>query len=1080
MSKIFSETEQRRIAAQSRTLLERLSDPDAFEYDIDDATADDLVEAWRERYPDDESFHRRLDREEFSQDELRRAACVDTLAEGEEIPAWVDRLDALAAAIESHSPDEFPENLIPNPEQWVHNEREKPFGALSAVVAEYAREQLGDVALEVLSDDTIGIMQEWFRVRFETRFSRILYVEFKTYVAAHDQALARADPDEFSERPTTYYDQFIEALFSGAFPSLCLEYPVFARLLTTQIRQWDEHLEEFSRRLQADRELLAERFTEDGDLGDVVEIYSLADDTHGDGRAIMRVEFESGVTVAYKPRSVGAGAAFYDTLADLDEQLPVTMGIEPTYVRRDGYGWMEWIERRDCRTERDVERYYRRAGALSCLTYFFEFTDCHLENLVSAGSTPALVDAETIFHPYIGPDRSPMPTGVQRFVRNNVLLSLLLPYEIGGSMAELGGGDTSALMAGIGISDDDATLTHVSSPHITAVNTDVMAVERDHPAIDRSDNVPKVDGRGRPPDEYVTAVTTGFEETYRSILELRDSGALFDEIELFDRFSGVENRIVYRPTQVYATLLQKLCSRASLSDGFRFGVAMEELAVPFCDGTVSGDVPWKLYDSERVELRRLDPPRFTSETDRTEIEFGGEPTGVDAGTSGISRSRDRIESASIADMNTQLELIRGALGAKPDPSPDLGGAIRPDESSIDETSLRSEAAALFERIRRLGSSRESEELNWTWIESIDTTDRLTIHPFDETLHVGTGGVALLSASLYQLTGEDRYATVARDVIEPTLRSVRSAQVTPSMSKHGGVTGIGSVIYGIATVGAMLGDEATLRTGVQAARSIGTDAVGPDTQYDVAGGAAGTILGLLALDERYESDELVSIATECGDELLANRSESEGGYRVWHTIDECPPLTGFLHGASGIAYSLTRLYEATGDEAYLSAAIEAVEFEAQQYSERASNWRDRRPWVDDEFTDRWSYGRTGIGLSRLGMRAATDHELVERDLSRALDGIDADELLPVDDLADGNCGRVEFLNATARRTERRVETPETALEGCLARKATNGTFRTSDEQTYLANPSFLGGLAGISYTLLRVVESESLPCVLLFE
>ncbi|WP_440765762.1 type 2 lanthipeptide synthetase LanM family protein [Natronorubrum sp. DTA7] len=1080
MSEIFSETEQRRIAAQSRTLLERLSEPDAFEYAIDDATADELVEAWREQYPDEESFHRRIDRGEFSRDDLRRAACVDTLAEGEEIPAWVDRLDALATAIESRSPDEFPENLIPNPEQWVHNEREKPFGSLSAAVAEYARNQLDDVALEVLSDDTIGIMQEWFRVRFETRFSRILYVEFKTYVAAHDRALAHADPDEFSELPTAYYDQFIEALFSGAFPSLCSEYPVFARLLTTQIRQWYEHLEEFSRRLQSDRELLAERFTEDGDLGDVVEIYSLADDTHGDGRAIMRVEFESGVTVAYKPRSVGAGATFYDVLDDLDEYLPVTVGIDPTYVCRDGYGWMEWIERRDCRTERDVERYYRRAGALSCLAYVLEFTDCHLENLVSAGSTPALVDAETIFHPYIGPDRSPMPTGVQRFVRNNVLLSLLLPYEIGGSITELGGGDTSALMAGIGISDDDATLTHVSSPYLEAVNTDVMTVEREHPAIDRSDNVPKVDGRGRPPDEYVTAVTTGFEETYRSVLELRDSGTLFDEIGLFDRFSAVENRIVYRPTQVYATLLRKMCSRASLSDGFRFGVAMEELAVPFCDGTVSGDVPWELYDSERVELRRLDPPRFTSETDRTRIDFGGDATGVDAGASGISRSRDRIESASVADMNTQLELIRGALGAKPDPSPDLGGAVRSDEPSVDETSFRSEAAALFERIRRLGSSRGSEELNWTWIESIDTTDRLTIHPFDETLHVGTGGVALLSASLYQLTDEERYATVARDVTEPTLRSVRSAQVTPSMSKHGGVTGIGSVIYGIATVGAMLDDEAMLRTGVRAARSIRTDAFGPDTQYDVSGGAAGTILGLLALDERYESDELVSIATECGDELLANRSESAGGYRVWNTIDECPPLTGFLHGASGIAYSLTRLYEATGDEAYLSAAIEAVEFETRQYSERASNWRDRRPWADEEFTDRWSYGRTGIGLSRLGMRAAVDHELVERDLSRALDGIAADELLPVDDLADGNCGRVEFLNATARRTERRVTAPETALEGCLARKASIGAFRTSDEQTHLANPSFLGGLAGISYTMLRVVEPKSLPCVLLFE
>ncbi|GAB7018053.1 lanthionine synthetase LanC family protein [Halostagnicola bangensis] len=269
-------------------------------------------------------------------------------------------------------------------------------------------------------------------------------------------------------------------------------------------------------------------------------------------------------------------------------------------------------------------------------------------------------------------------------------------------------------------------------------------------------------------------------------------------------------------------------------------------------------------------------------------------------------------------------------------------------------------------------------------------------------------------------------------------------------------------------------------GVRAAESIRTDAFGPDHQYDVSGGAAGTILGLLALDERYESDELVSIATECGDHLLDSRTESTGGFRVWNTIDDCPPLTGFLHRASGIAYSLVRLYEVTGDDAYLSAAIEAVEFETQHYSETTSGWKDRRPWADDEFSDRWSYGRTGIGLSRLGMQSSVDHDLIERDLSRALDGLTVDEQLPVDDLSDGNCGRIEFLNATTRRTERSVPSPTTTLDECLARKAAIGSYRTSDERTQIDDPSFLGGLTGVSYTMLRIVEPETLPCVLLFE
>ncbi|QLG51179.1 hypothetical protein HYG82_09205 [Natrinema halophilum] len=185
----------------------------------------------------------------------------------------------------------------------------------------------------------------------------------------------------------------------------------------------------------------------------------------------------------------------------------------------------------------------------------------------------------------------------------------------------------------------------------------------------------------------------------------------------------------------------------------------------------------------------------------------------------------------------------------------------------------------------------------------------------------------------------------------------------------------------------------------------------DRTYDVEGGSAGTILGLLALNERYGSEDLVAFASERGDYLLKNRTESESGYRVWTTLKDCPPLAGFLHGISGIAYSLVRLYNTTGDDRYLDAATEALEYEAHVFSETASNWPDLRPWTNSEFADGWSHGRTGIGLSRLGMSRYVSNELIERDLVRSRDTEASHELFPVDSVANGNCGRIEFLLET---------------------------------------------------------------------
>lgn len=337
----------------------------------------------------------------------------------------------------------------------------------------------------------------------------------------------------------------------------------------------------------------------------------------------------------------------------------------------------EWIEHEPCTDEAAVERYYRRAGALTGIAYLLEFTDCQFENLLVAGEHPVLVDAETVMHPFVDRERRPARTGLATLMDDSVLLTSLLPFGIRGTYDD-DRSDLTRAVAGFSRSAEQFELDAFTVPRITAVNTDVMTVEETSPSVDRDENVPHVDGTERPPGEYLDDVVDGFETTYETVLELRDDGRLRESVGIPDAFESTVNRVVYRPTMQYARVIESLCSRACLHDGARSGVEMEELAVPFFDGQVGDPKPWPFYEAERRAIKRLDPPRFTSRTHGTEIERAGDPIGVSADESGFERSLARIESASPADMREQVELLRGAFGARPRPastvdtSPDIG------------------------------------------------------------------------------------------------------------------------------------------------------------------------------------------------------------------------------------------------------------------------------------------------------------------------------------------------------------------------------------------------------------------------
>lgn len=1048
--------ERRKLAGQARTLHERLDGPPNSSGDEPPIDPDKILTEWKDKFPSEDAFRDRLDRDGFTEKAVREQISATHWPEEEPLPAWVETVEELLDYVESAGPAE---------RNTAAESEETPFFELLDVIVQYALEGLSaDVPV-----DAVEPMSDWFLTRLESAALRPLYVEFKSFIEHHDSELADADPEEFSDPPTALYDGFVDAMFDIGFENLCLEYPVLARNLVRLLDQWDDAVRTVSQRIQDDRPALREQF---GVSGEVIELEPLSEDTHARGRVPVRVSFESG-SVVYKPRPVDGGVAFYTILDRLDDHLSMPAVETPTYVSREQYGWMEPIEYSDLPDETASSRYYERAGALLCLAYALNFPDGQLENLVVDGTDPILVDCETLFHPHLDSIAKPLQTEISAVVDHSVLFTSLLPWSHG-DPREQDSESFSTAVAGFGNESEQVKITSLQQPSIEALNTDVMSVEQEAVEVGVHTNTPTVDGTDQPPEEYVADIVRGFEETYETISDLHSEGRFCSEIATPELVAGVENRMVYRSTLWYKSIEQSAAARNPLRDGARLSVEFEDLAVPFFDGRIETTEHWPLYEAERRALRRLDIPRITSRADQQTLFHDGTALDSTADASGYERCRQRLDEMDETDRHRQTWLIRQIFDAEE--SPEESRTEPPSTKTVDELGGTNErpfervAVELFEDAIEAGIDTED---GVGWVSVTGGYEDISVVPADDSLYWGRGGVVLTAAALHSLTGRDRYRRLVDETLAPTIADCIEGDLSVGL---GGAKGVGAVVYTLSVVGDLLGEEEYREAAREAIRTITDEQLSDDETFDVMEGSAGTLLALLAYYDRYGDSSVLDRAVACGDRLVDARVTVDG-YRIWNTEDGVH-FTGFAHGTSGIAYALARLAAATDESKYAEAAKEALDFEASLYSASKHNWK--RSFEEDDYLDRWCHGRSGMTLARIAVADRLGDEELRAEASDVLPEIATADAATIDNVCCGNLGRVETLLVGARRAGgERTDATELARR-CLARREADGVLSLPGHSRSFVNPTFFDGVSGAAYTLARLENPDSLPCVLLFE
>jgi type 2 lantibiotic biosynthesis protein LanM len=858
--------------------------------------------------------------------------------------------------------------------------------------------------------------------------------------------------------------------------SLLKEYPVLARQITTSINHWLTFSLEFLQHLCADWQNIRSVFSPKNDPGLFVELKGDAGDTHRRGRSVAIAKFSSGFQLVYKPRSLAVDVHFQYLLTWLNQR-----GNHPSFrtlkvLDRGDYGWSEFVTPQSCTTPRQIQRFYERQGGYLALLYTLQATDFHCENIIAAGEHPVLVDLESLFHPPMEEaDLSEAELLASKTMEYSVLSIGLLPNRAWGN-DPFDGIDLSGLGA------KEGQLTPYQLPYWQGVGTDEMQLQCKQMEMPTDHNQPSLNDNPVNLLDYVDAIATGFTTVYQLLLQYRNE--LLSPEGPIAAFANDEMRVILRATRIYSLLLAESFHPDMLRDALERDQFFDRLwfQVQY--------QPWLKHAiaAERDDLLAGDIPLFTTRPNSQDLwsssnqrirDFFSEPS--------LNRVYHRLQQLSDLDMTQQLWFVRASLATldiELNQSQVSSYPITEPQTIANQEQLLTAARTIGDRLHQLALKGE-KDVSWIGLTHLDQ-GKWALVPLGVNLYDDLAGIVLFLAYLGAVTEAEHYTTLAQAALSTLRRQVEKRQ--SYIKSIGGFDGWGGIIYTLTHL-AVLWNQPTLLTEAEKIVPRLPNLIQEDKQFDIISGAAGCIASLLSLYRYQPSDSTLAVAIQCGDHLIAQAQPMKQGIGWDSGMPKVEPLTGFSHGAAGIAWALLELASVTGESRFETTARAAMEYERSHFLPDVGNWPDLRNFADTLLADKpdmptclnaWCHGAPGIGLARLRSLMYLDDARIRSEINTALKTTLAQGFGGNHSLCHGDLGNLELLlQASLILDDPHWNTQVDRFAGIILESIQKHGWLCG-VPLGVETPGLMTGLAGIGYGLLRLAAPERIPSVLVLE
>ena len=1089
---------------------------------------------------DERLFQRRLDWSGLNIETIRPLLGPVRLANGQP-PPWIETLKAIvheSKAFGEESSGDDPTGSVDRPLAPGSTAPPGPFEELLLPLVRVARRKIErrlGRRYQVLSERASSQFERYLLNGLGGIFAKTLHMEFSIFRLSRQSRFEYrlGQLDNVRDLPRELYQQFNQGLLRDGLLSFYSEFAVLAKLASLKIDDTVDSICELVERLCGDWPDIQRLFLSNDPEPDncpgtnigstsapppsaIDEVEPGLSDPHL-GRTVIWLSLVSGQELIYKPRDLDLEAAFQALLRQCNESGPALSLKTLTILNRKTHGWVEYVRPLPCNDHEEAKRFHLRAGTLLCLAYVLNGTDFHYENIISHGEHPVLIDLETILTPRMRELRFDQEWDGAYFLAFRVLLASVLKTSLLPQW-ELSPDQRLAYdVSGLGGSGDESVTGQ--NEVWRNVNTDYMALTLQPSRVPPQANRLRLNGKIIRPEDFTEDIVSGFTQMYSHLLGRSDDWAKPGG-EL-SHLRQRELRFVFRPTVTYGMILKRASTPEFMRDGMDRFIELDflsRLLISSTDtalietGLPGGEAPfyWPILEAELHDLERWDIPRFTALSDGRDLRIApGKAIPDFFEISGIEESQSCLADLSDSDRDLQVGLIRSSLGARGtrgnltyvSPS-EPSSASSPDEFEATiptgET-LVEYAVELGRELQQHAIRSPDGSSTWIGMRLSPTADRYRLSPLEFGLYDGGAGIAMFLSALAHAAPGDAlqhdggFKNLALEALNPIRDHLRQLEAKGEVQGEvlagtalgiGGMTGLGSLTYAFVRCAGFLEDPELLADAERSAHLITPALVHKDDQFDVMSGSAGAVLGLLALYEATKMQSVLDKATACGQHLLEQRGQTGTGHEAWATL-RGRFLTGFSHGAAGIAYALLKLHLASGQADFLEAAKEGIAYEDAVFSPANGNWPDYRtansPSGEPTFMTAWCNGATGIGLARLAGLDVLDTPRIRDDIDTAVATTMRHGLDGGDHLCCGNFGRIEFLKSAAEKLRR----PELGVSAdgmagnLLARANQGGAFRMFERLAFgMYSPGFFQGAAGIGYQLLRLAHPDRFPSPLL--
>ncbi len=365
------------------------------------------------------------------------------------------------------------------------------------------------------------------------------------------------------------YKDFVEHIQRSGLHSILGDYPIAHEAIDVLAAQTRRFASEFTSHYEEDQEPIRDLLGQRHRL-ELREARTNFSDPHRGGRTVVRLSFNCGRQIYYKPRSVAVDRVWLEGLIVFNRGLSLPL-IAPRVLDAGDHGWSEAIPVRDDLSESEIRAFYRRFGMLLCIAWLLDAIDLHGENIVASGPLPVLIDAECLLHPFA-------PGEETSLVRTGLLPNLANPFD-GSALTEVT--RIPPIHGWSGFESDDLR-------------------QCEFPGITTSASLPRVDGKQASPQTYAGEIESGFTEAADFAVSHKQA------IESWrNAISLTPRRLLKRPTSHYSLMLMVATEPQHLT--------AKALWEKHCRDCFGGTTDPQTLKNELEQLSRWDVPIFQTD-----------------------------------------------------------------------------------------------------------------------------------------------------------------------------------------------------------------------------------------------------------------------------------------------------------------------------------------------------------------------------------------------------------------------------------------------------------------------------------